>query len=357
MCRRLILVFSLFLILFSSCGEDRTEDPIEDIVEDSMNIELSFLQLNVWVECTKVDNAPQYLIEQIAYLNPDVATFCELYKGEGDNPVLPQLVDGLAAKGLNYYSARIEGRAVLSKYPIIETERINKWMFKAVLNIKGQRITIYPSHSEYRYYSCYYPRGYNDGSSNWEKLPTPITDVDVILAVNRKSGRIESTQTFIQNAEEEIEKGAFVFFAGDFNEPSHLDWQDDTKNLRDHRGCVVDWDVSLLLYNNGFKDAYREFFPDAVNYPGFTFPADNKNVDVSSLTWAPDADERERIDFIYYYPNDKLSIKDASIAGPSGSIVKSERVEENSSDVFVSNGNSGWPSDHKGVLITFVLKQ
>ncbi len=349
MCQRFIFSFALFLLLFYSCGWQTGKK--------DKNIELTFLQLNLWVECTKVENAPLFLIDQIAYLEPDIATFCELYKGAQDNPVIPKLIKGLAQKGLQYYSARIDGRAVISKYPILAKERINKWMFKAVVNVKGKRIAVYPAHSEYRYYACYYPRGYNDGSTDWNKLPAPVTDVNKILAVNRRADRVESTRAFICNAKEEIKKGALVFFAGDFNEPSHLDWQEDTKNLRDHCGCVVNWDVSELLYHNGFKDAYREFYPDAIQYPGFTFPADNKNVSIDELTWAADADERERIDFIYYYPNRKLKVKNMEIFGPSGSIVRSKRVEEKTKDVFVISDKSGWPTDHKGVLATFLLKR
>lgn len=353
MYRKLVLLSGLFLILLAACGL-RTDKKDEELTED---IELTILQLNLWVECTKVEKAPQYLLEQIAYLQPDIAAFCELFKGEQDDPVIPKLINGLSEKGIKYYSARIEGRAIISKYPIIEKARINDWMFKAVLDVQGNRIAVYPSHSEYRYYTCYYPRGYNDGSVNWDKLSAPIVDVKKILSESRKSGRIESIQAFINSANEEIEKGTLVFLAGDLNEPSHLDWQENTKNLRDHRGCVVNWDVSRLLYNSGFKDAYRELYPDAVNYPGFTFPADNKNVDVSLLTWAPDADERERIDFIYYYLQSNLTIKSVKIAGPSGSIVRSGRIKENSKDIFIVGDENRWPTDHKGVLATFVLKR
>ena len=340
------------IFLFSSCMSQSNEK-----AEEPGDIELTILQLNLWGECTKVEDAPQFLTEQIAYLQPDVATFCELYKGEGDNPLIPQLIRGLAAKGQHYFEAQIDGRAVISKYPIIEKKRINEWMFKAVLDVHGKRVAMYPTHSEYRYYACYYPRGYNDGHENWNELPTPVTDVNKILSVNRQSGRVESTQAFISDANEEIGKGALVFFAGDFNEPSHLDWQKDTKDIRDHRGCIVEWDVSRLLYNNGFKDAYREKYPDAVKYPGFTFPADNKSVDVNQLTWAPKADERERIDFIYYYPQNNLVLEKVRIAGPSGSIVRAGRIEENTEDVFISNSDSGWPSDHKGVLAIFLLRE
>ena len=91
--------------------------------------------------------APEYLIEQIATLQPDIATFCELYKGPQDDPVMPKLMQGLKDKGLIYYDARIDGRAVISKYPIKETERINKWMFKAILDVNGKRVAVYPAHS------------------------------------------------------------------------------------------------------------------------------------------------------------------------------------------------------------------
>jgi hypothetical protein len=325
--------------------------------EKARKIEFTILQLNLWVECTKVEGAPQFLIEQIAFLQPDVATFCELYKGEQDNPIIPQLINGLAERGLHYFRAQIEGRAIISKYPIVEKVRINDWMFKAVLDVHGKRVAVYPAHSEYRYYACYYPRGYNDGSVNWDKLPAPVVDVNRILSANRQSGRVESVETFIRSAKDEIEQEALVFLSGDLNEPSHLDWQKNTKEIRDHNGCVVNWDVSSLLYCNGFKDAYREFYPDAVDYPGFTFPADNKNIDVSRLTWAAEADERERIDFIYYYPQKNLSIKSVKIAGPAGSIIRSKRVKENSKDIFVSFDENQWPTDHKGVLATFVMER
>ena len=78
---------------------------------------------------------------------------------------------------------------------------------------------------------------------------------------------------------------------GDFNEPSHLDWQADTKNIRDHRNVVIEWDCSALLYSNGFVDAFREKHPNAVDYPGFTFAADNPVAEFDRLVWSSDADD------------------------------------------------------------------
>ena len=318
--------------------------------------DFSLLQLNLWVECTKVSDAPNYLVEQIATLQPDVATFCELYKGPEDNPVIPFLIKQLKAKGLLYYDARIEGRAVISKYPISETQRINQWMFKAVLDVDGTRVAVYPAHSEYRYYSCYYPRGYNDGSQNWNRLPAPITNVDTILTVCNRSDRVASMQAFIDNAKEEVQHGGLILMAGDLNEPSCLDWTDATKNLFEHRGCVVNWSASALLLQAGFRDAYRTKYPNAVRYPGFTFPADNAAATPQQLSWAIEADERERIDFVYYHPDKRIRVKAAQIVGPRGCIVRGERLTEFSRDPFVLPVNNHWPSDHKGVFVTFRIR-
>lgn len=349
-----LLSFVLAILpVVSACSENNSPAPEEGAGKKT---EFKFLQLNLWVECTKVERAPEYLIEQIASIQPDVATFCELYKGPDDDPVMPKLMKGLKERGFTYYEARIDGRAIISRYPVKETERINKWLFKAILDVNGKRVAVYPAHSEYRYYTCYYPRGYNDGSVNWDKLPAPITDVDKIRSVCEESDRIASAQDFINSARNEVSKGSFVFLAGDLNEPSHLDWQADMKDLYDHGGCIVNWGTSKVLAQAGYKDAYRVIHPDPVKCPGFTFPADNKSVDPTQLTWAPDADERERIDFIYYYPSKNLEIKSAQLAGPTGSIVRSQRVEEQTKDPMIPPANNQWPSDHKGVLVTFYFK-
>ena len=43
---------------------------------------------------------------------------------------------------------------------------------------------------------------------------------------------------------------------------------DRNKSLQERR-------VPVLLDEAGLKDAYREFYPDVLNYPGFTYPSDN----------------------------------------------------------------------------------
>ena len=92
-------------------------------------------------------------------------------------------------------------------------------------------------------------------------------------------------------------------------------------------------------------------------YPGFTFPSNNTQVDLKKLVWTPEADDRERIDFIYYHPDPSVVLKDMSIVGPEGDILYGERTgrAEGSQDHFITPVGV-WPTDHKALLATFEVK-
>lgn len=139
--------------------------------------------------------------------------------------------------------------------------------------------------------------------------------------MNRASTRVEAVAAFLEEVARE--RADLILLAGDFNEPSHLDWTDATCGMWDHNGCVVPWDCSVRLYDAGFRDVYRVLHPDPATHPGFTYPADNPATAVEKLTWAPDADERDRIDFIYYLPGGVFVPKRVEVVGPSLSIVRS----------------------------------
>ncbi len=220
-------------------------------------------------------------------------------------------------------------------------------IYKLTADWEGKRVCVYTAHLDYRNCAYYRVRGY-DGST-WDKME-PDTVVASLLADNVASQRDDAIRLFIADAAKETAQGHLVFIGGDFNEPSHLDWTEATKDSADHRGVVIPWTVSTLLTEAGYKDAYREIYPDPVKNPGYTYPADSKDTEVSRLTWTPDADERERIDFIYYYPQKGLSLLQANIFGPRGSIRNSMRMQENTEDTFIEPLGV-WPTDHKGVLV------
>lgn len=322
------------------------------------NHSFSVLQFNIWGEGASVENGFDAIVDNIIHIDPDMVTFSEV-RNYNDVDFIARLISELKKKGSTYYGQPSVSTGIISKYPIIEQTVIYPYkndagsIVKAIIEVESRTIALYSAHLDYRYYACYLPRGYS--GDTWEKLYKPITKPDSILAANSKSRRFEALEKFIADARKEIEKEHIIIIGGDFNEPSHLDWEENTKDMWDHNGVVVEWKCSKALYKNGFKDVYRELFPDAVNYPGFTFPSDNIDALVSKLTWAPDADERERIDFIYYYPTKNITLKNAIIVGPTSSIIRSERVEEKSKDKFI-NPEAIWPTDHKAVLSRFTIK-
>jgi len=108
------------------------------------------------------------------------------------------------------------------------------------------------------------------------------------------------------------------------------------------------------LKNAGYVDTYREKYPDAVDYPGFTFPAANPSATINQLSFCPEYDERDRIDFIYYHGSQPIQLLKAELVGPSGSVYFGKEGENDSKDVFIEP-KGVWPTDHKGNLTTFKL--
>lgn len=312
------------------------------------------LQWNIWQEGTVVEGGYEAIVNEIVRLKPDFVTFSEV-RNYNQTRFCDRIVQSLSQKGETYYSFYSNDSGLLSKYPITDSTTVfplkddHGSIYRLVSSIYGREIAVYTAHLDYLSDAYYNVRGY-DGST-WKEIPIPET-VQEVLAVNDASLRDDAIRNFVAAAKEDIAAGRIVVLGGDFNEPSHLDWIRETKDLYDHHGLIIPWTVPLILDNNGFIDTYREIYPDVLAYPGFTFPADNPLIPVNKLTWAPKADERDRIDYIFYYPSEGLSVKDAVIFGPEGSICKSQRIKETSKDRFITP-LAVWPTDHKGLLVTF----
>lgn len=319
--------------------------------------ELKVLQFNIWQEGTVVPGGFDAIVSEIIRSDADLIALSEMRNYDGKS-FAKKLVQALAKKGKTFYSQQSQDSGILSRYPI----RSQKALFpvkndhgsitKALIDINGITVAFYSAHLDYLHCSIYLPRGYD--SSSWKKLPAPVTDTAVIAADNRKSKRDEAIDIFIDDAKKEIQKERLVIIGGDFNEASHLDWTKATEHLYDHHGVVMPWRNTLELEKAGFIDAYRKIYPSAVTHPGFTFPADNPLVKIEKLAWAPEADDRDRIDFIFYYPSEKLHLKKVKLIGPQGSIVRNQRKPETSKDT-IDTAPGIWPTDHKAVWVLFDL--
>ncbi|CAJ0948925.1 unnamed protein product, partial [Mesorhabditis belari] len=122
-----------------------------------------------------------------------------------------------------------------------------------------------------------------------------------------ESGRLNQTIELIKASGldqiKQNEKPKIIL--GDFNTPSHLDWVDSTREI--HFNRTVEWPVTKLLADIGFKDSYRELYPDPVNDPANTWSTTEKTNRLFGR------EPQDRIDFILYRGNlrpiEKISLK------------------------------------------------
>lgn len=317
--------------------------------------EFTVLQWNIWQEGTSVPGGYDAIVNEIVRLKPDFVTFSEV-RNYNNTRFNDRMVASLKEKGLDYYSFYTRDTGLLSKHPITDTLTVfpenedHGSIYRLVSSVGGHKVAVYTAHLDYLNCAYYNVRGY-DGST-WKEIPVP-TSVEEVLAVNVASQRDDAIRKFMEVARKDVADGYSVIIGGDFNEPSHRDWLEANKDLYDHNGFVIPWTVTTLLEEAGFVDAYRKIYPNPLTHPGFTYPSDNLLKEPGKLTWAPKADERDRIDFIFYQGKG-IEAKKAVVFGPKGSIVRNQRVQETSKDKFLTP-KGVWPTDHKGLLVTFSL--
>lgn len=335
-----VLLLTL-LFCFSSCRKTET---------------FKVLQFNIWQEGSVVKGGFDAVADEIVRSDADFVTLSEV-RNYHNTRFCDRIVEALKERGQTYYSFYTEDSGLLSRYPITDSTTVYPLnddrgsIYRLVTRKGDQEFAIYTAHLDYRNCAYYDVRGY-DGN-NWDKT-APVTNLDSVLALNRASVRDDAIARFVTEAEKDKAAGRIVILGGDFNEPSHLDWTEATKDMRDHYGLVVPWDVSVILEKAGYKDAYRVKYPNPVTHPGLTCPADCPDIALEKLVWSPEADDRDRIDFIMFAPYEGLTLTDATIIGPKGDILRGQRATEETADPIVEPQGI-WPTDHKAVLATFQL--
>lgn len=317
--------------------------------------DVSVLQWNIWQEGTMVKGGAEAIVNEIVRLQPDFVTLSEVrnYKGVDYTASLGR---ALKERGVEYYSFRTYDSGLLSRYPITDTLTVfpekgdHGSIYRLLTEKEGIKIAVYTAHLDYLNDAYYDVRGY-DGST-WKERPLPAS-VEEVLELNVRSQRDDATRLFIEQAARDMADGYSVILGGDFNEPSHRDWTAATANLYDHNGFVVPWTVTTMLEEAGMIDTYRALYPNVLTHPGFTYPSNVPGKAPEQVTWAPKADERDRIDYIWVSPD--IEITDAAIFGPKTSEAYGQVVEETGSDRFIEPLGV-WPTDHKGLLVNLRIK-
>jgi endonuclease/exonuclease/phosphatase family metal-dependent hydrolase len=227
-------------------------------------------------------------------LDADVVGVLESYNR------LPEIAQ---AAGYPYYNV---GLQILSKYPILEPAQADG-LYSYIEVRPGEAVAMINTHLDY----------VKDGPN---RLANGMP-VEEVLA-SEDEVRTSSVEKLLPSVTTLLEDGWPVFFTGDLNQPSHLDWTAETAAQHGGAGPVA-WPVSQLLMEAGMRDAYRETHPDPVTDPG--------------NTWGQVADNGgspRRIDYAY-------------VGGPV-EIQSSELVGEEGAD-GVDRAYPRWTADHRAV--------
>lgn len=320
---------------------------------------ISLLTFNVWNEGIGIPKSLTKIRDVIQTTDADIVGFAEV-RNYGGRDWTKKIVATLNKNGATYYGKYIGGDvSIISKFPIIHSKLIYKGEGSVALfeiETKQQTIVLAMAHLDYTKEACYLPRGYNGGTPNWKMIDDgsgnalPNKNVKEILDYNLSSTRDEQIQTFLDAVKDETRP---IILMGDFNEPSHLDWTESTAKMFDHNGLTIPWNNTLTLENNGFTDAYREFFPNPKINPGFTWPSFVTGK--KSTSWTPKADERDRIDYIFY-KNGVKNTSYAALVGPKNSYAYDTLTNSFTENENFIGENLEWPTDHKAVFVKLQLK-
>jgi len=316
---------------------------------------IRLLNMNTWYGGNMVLGGTQMIANAIDASNPHLVVLQEI-------PVIKHLQLALAAKGKMYHIQSGKGDvALLSKWPIEKVEAVpgaDDSIAAYHINWPWGKLVVGAAHLDWEHFSPAMARGYDPTAmllTRYDKMEKAFTSgdpaaVQAMLLADDNSKRGPQIQAWINYAKT-LPKEAAVILSGDFNEPSHLDWTTSTSKDFDHNGLVVPWRRSQMLSWAGFRDSYREKFPDPKTHPGMTWPA--HAFGEKNTGWTPGADERERVDFVYH--NDKLTTVDAGLMGGNnywvrGGLDKLAHTQDNYPMDLLP-----WPSDHKGLFVEFTV--
>jgi Endonuclease/Exonuclease/phosphatase family len=292
---RSLAIVGAFLALLVSCtsGGDETEPSgATEAPGVTGSATTEAMRLEVLVDNVEYggDESTDAVIEAI---DADVVGVLESYNR------LPEIA---ANTGYPYFDTSLQ---ILSKYPIHEPSGA-EGRYALIEVHPGQVVAFFNIHLDYVRYG---PKLLRNGQS-----------VEAVLA-SEDEVRTSALGEPLRLMDELIRRGYPVFFTGDHNEPSSLDWTGATVAARPDVDEVVPWPVSEAILGLGFHDTYREVHPDPVLDPGITHQGAG-----------------DRIDYVY-------------AAGPVDTLDSQLVGEEGGRGVDI--GFDPWTSDPRAVLSTF----
>ncbi len=285
--RTLAVSAALLLAALTAAGCSDDDDGSETTVAKGEPIDLELLVYNIEYGGGPATDAV------IRKIDADVVGVLESY----------ERLDEIAERtGYPYYNTSLQ---LLSKYPILEPSG-GDGLYGLIEVEPGYVIPFFNDHLDYVDWG---PRALAKGES-----------VESVIE-NENEVRTSAFERPMEAMAALLDEGYPVFATGDYNQPSSLDYTEETAGFRKEIPEPVAWPVSEKLFELGFRDTYREIHPDPVADPAIT-------------------QERtgERIDYVY-------------AAGPSTTFDSKLVGEPGGEDVDIEA--APWTSDHRAVVSSF----
>ncbi|HWK56664.1 MAG TPA: endonuclease/exonuclease/phosphatase family protein [Parapedobacter sp.] len=263
------------------------------------------------------DTTIKYQLEAIRRANADVVGFQEQTTNQSNNQSRAKLL----ADSLGWDCHIIDGsRAVISKYDFrpVDTTTVSQAVLLQLPD--GRYIVFGVMHLMYTPYE-----------------PYDIADRKLLSTEEAEASARETRLHQVQGMLDEVAAYSDypTVLVGDFNEPSCLDW---TEEAIRNRGdtllpFAVNWPATALLIEKGFKDVYRDMYPDVKQRPGYTWTS------VEGLWRTPEI--HDRIDLIYVSKN-RFKVIEAQVVGEPSPMT----------NVVIET----WPSDHRAVVAELEIR-
>jgi exodeoxyribonuclease III len=302
--------------LLTSCSSGKPVDgdiiPTEDLI--------GILSFNLWVGGEQNNQPLEYSADVIRISGADIAGLQETNSYNPDGSIKGRNTRNLAQMlGWNFFEQGSSG--IITRYSIVDSTD----------NRLGIKLQIRDSMFLW-FFNCHFNhmpyQPYQLAAKPYGDFPFISTEDEAIrFAIFARGGEVEN---YIREIEKVLVEGWPVILTGDFNEPSFLDW---TQQSVDKNLCPlkVEWPSTKAFHHLGMTDAWRAVHPDETAHRGETW---------SSID-AP-GEIHDRIDFILY-------------AGKQLNAIEAHTIGFDDGKSYL--GIINYPSDHRAVSVQFSLAE
>ncbi len=233
----------------------------------------------------------------------------------GCQEVTPAKARALARKTKYNYLIEPNDRAIFTKYKIVKIAA-NKTGCLIEID-KDTKFWMFNAHLTPSPYGPYELANIKSVFGFGEFDPSKPEQIESIIKRNYDNRTMEKENIrMIEDIEKAKKSGYPIFLTGDFNEPSHLDWQKETVDAGMHP-AVVNWPTSIKYAEMGFKDAWRVKYPDVVAKPGNTWTCYKKYQTNKTADGEKIVEPFDRLDIVYFMENNsKITVNTAETIGP-----------------------------------------